>query len=374
MSSAFCDIAMVIGLTFGGACAQTEDVKPVPALPPNDASAWALPDPAPPAPPPAPPRFPPVVIRQEAAPAPAPEPEPEPKPEPVSEPVVEPDPPAPDPYRVALQAAWSRAQFNQSSVAMGAAWSNPSISVDVNPVKTVSAVPKMEKPVQGPLDLKDMEKPPEDYKGERRTSSLPVDNSRIIAQDRYIPIQLETGINTQVGAGEPGSVIIQTTRNVYGYHGRLNLIPKGSRLVCTFMAPEDMGSSQIGINCERILMAGHRAEIRDIGSNVTNQQGWLGVSGDVDNRFWQRYGNAFLLTGISTAVRYAAASTKTENDDGEVATAAAEKASEELSNKFGEITADMLEKNLDLKPIITIPQGTRLQIRPATDWYIQEVE
>lgn len=169
-------------------------------------------------------------------------------------------------------------------------------------------------------------------------------------------------------------MILQTTRDVYGYHGRLVLAPKGSRLVCTFMAPEDMGSSQIGINCQRILMAGHRAEILNIGSNVTNQQGWLGVTGEVDNRFWQRYGNAFLLTGISTAVRYAAATTKSEDADGEVATAAAEKASEELSNKFGEITADMLEKTIDLKPIIRIPQGTRLQIRPATDWYIKEME
>lgn len=367
--SAFCDIALIVGLTFGGACAEPVDTAPAPTLPPDDESAWALPAPPPPAPEPAAPRFPPVIIRQEAPPAPpAPPPAPEPEPEPVLE--MEPaPPPPPDPYRLALEAAWARPVY-AGNVPTFAAWTDTGPSNN----SLVGKMPAISAPAPDPLALKTLDTPPEDYDGARKTSTLPVDNTRKITQDRYIPVQLETGINTQVGAGEPGSVILQTTRDVFGYHGRMNLVPKGSRLVCTFMAPEDMGSSQIGINCERILMAGHRAEILNIGSNVTNQQGWLGVAGEVDNRFWQRYGNAFLLTGISTAVRYAAASTKTEDADGEVATAAAEKASEELSNKFGEITADMLEKSLDLKPIITIPQGTRLQIRPATDWYIQEVE
>ena len=375
--SAFCDIALVLGMTFSGMCSDAGQGAHQPTLPEDDRSVWELPaapPPPPPAPPPAAPNFPPIIIKREAPP-PTPAPEPEPMPEPAPEPAPQ-VMPKPDPYRLALQAAWSRAQQSTARSVALAAYSNPTVPMGPDePPMIGDDLPKIGRRISpDPLDLKHIGKEPEDYSGPRKVSSLPVDNSRKIAQDRYIAVQLETGINTQVGADEPGSVILQTTRDVYGYHGRLVLVPKGSRLVCTFKAPGDMGSSQIGINCERILMAGHRAEIVDIGSNVTNQQGWLGVSGEVDNRFWQRYGNAFLLTGISTAVRYAAASTKSENDDGEVATAAAEKASEELSNKFGEITADMLEKTIDLKPIIQIPQGTRLQIRPATDWYIKEME
>ena len=373
--SAICDIALVLNLTLNGLCVDAEQVKVPPTLPPDDASAWALPAPSPPAPPapePAAPRFPPVIIKREA-PAPAPEPTPEPEPELVVEPV--PEPPAPDPYRLALQAAWSRSQPSTQSLSL-ATYHDPRVPMDEGDGFTNTVpVPKMGRRIgPDPLDLKDVGQEPEDYDGPRRTSTLPVDNSRKIAQDRYISVQLETGINSQVGGEEPGSVILQTTRDVFGYHGRMVLMPKGSRMICSYLPPADMGSSQLAIECERVLIAGHRAEIINLGSNVTNQQGWVGVSGEVDNRFWQRYGNAFLLTGISTAVRYAAASTKSEDADGEVATAAAEKASEELSNKFGEITADMLERTLDLKPIITIRQGTRLQIRPATDWYIKEVE
>jgi type IV secretory pathway VirB10-like protein len=223
------------------------------------------------------------------------------------------------------------------------------------------------------LDAKKMEIEG-DYEGPRRTSSLPVDNSRILAADRYIPVQLETGINSQVGGEDTGTVVVQTTRDVFGYHSRLALLPKGSRLICNYMPPEDMGSSRLAMQCERVLIAGHRAEIRNIKSLVANAQGQLGASGEVDRRFLERYGNAFLLTGISTAVRYAAASTKSESNDGQVATAASEKAAEELSNKFGEITANILEETLSLKPIITIPQGTRFQIRPSMDWYIAKTE
>ena len=362
--STFCDIAMVFGLTLNGLCVDAEQVKAPPTLPANDESAWALPAPEPVAP-----RFPPVIIKREAPP-PAPQPEPEPELE------VEPaPPPPPDPYRLALEAAYYRAQPANHSVSL-ATYHDPAVSMDAGAnVGRVEPIPKMDRKLApDPLDLKGVGENAEDYEGPRRTSSLPVDNTRKITQDRYISVQLETGINSQVGGEEPGSVILQTTRDVFGYHGRMVLMPKGSRLICSYLPPADMGSSQLSISCDRVLIAGHRAEILNIGSNVTNQQGWLGVSGEVDNRFWQRYGNAFLLTGVSTAVRYAAASTKTEDADGEVATAAAEKASEELSNKFGEITADMLERTLDLKPIITIRQGTRLQIRPATDWYIQEVE
>jgi type IV secretory pathway VirB10-like protein len=223
------------------------------------------------------------------------------------------------------------------------------------------------------LDAKKMEIEG-DYEGPRRTSSLPVDNSRILTADRYIPVQLETGINSQVGGEDTGTVVVQTTRDVFGYHSRLALLPKGSRLICNYMPPEDMGSSRLAMQCERVLIAGHRAEIRNIKSLVANAQGQLGASGEVDRRFMERYGNAFLLTGISTAVRYAAASTKSESNDGQVATAASEKAAEELSNKFGEITANILEETLSLKPIITIPQGTRFQIRPSMDWYIAKTE
>ena len=95
------------------------------------------------------------------------------------------------------------------------------------------------------------------------------------------------------------------------------------------------------------------------------------MAGEVDNRFWEKYGTAFLLAGISASVRLATAASTTNNTDS--TTVVADKGAEELSQKIGEITASILEQTVNLAPIITIPQGTRVQIRPAKDWYIQEI-
>lgn len=366
--SAFCDIALVLGLTFNGICAEPKINEP-PTLPPDDPSVWALPAPPPPAPAAPAPAMPPIIIK-EAKPEPQPQPAPAPEPEPAPQPEPVPEAPAPDPYRTALQAAW------QHRVSLPSDWGDPAWqSGDMRASAHHSPLPGMTVPsAMDPLDLPANEDQKADYEGPRRTSTLPVDNSRILTADRYITVILETGINSQVGGDATGTVIVQSARDVYGYHGRNVLIPKGSRLICNYDPPKDMGSSRLAIACERILIAGHRAEIRQLASPLGDIQGRQGVAGEVDRRFWERYGTAFMLTGISTAVRYAAATTKSEKSEGEVATAAAEKAAEELSTRFGEISASVLEETLSLQPIITIPQGTRLQIRPATDWYIAKVE
>ncbi|MCF8482166.1 MAG: TrbI/VirB10 family protein [Rhodospirillum sp.] len=347
---AFCDIALAIGLTFGGLCAPPPETKPR-ALPEDDPAAWAIPDPPPPPPPPNAPTFPPIIIKAPAPPPPpplvvaAPSP-PEPEPEP------EPDPP--NPYRV-----WAGAQWAGRGRTLA-----PSGTLDTGDTAVQLASLNPGAPV-GAM------KPKPDYEGERRLSSPPVDNARIVTADRFITGILETGINSQLDGGSKGTVVIQTSRDVFGYHDRNALIPKGSRLICDYTSPKKMGSSRLNVECKRILMAGHRSEILELGSPVTNVQSQLGLTGEVDNRFGERYGTALMLAGISTIVRLtsAAAGSVASDGVGEVA----DKGAEELGTRFGEITAAVLEKTVDLAPIITVPQGTRVQIRPANDWYIREV-
>jgi type IV secretion system protein VirB10 len=299
--------------------------------------------------------MPPIIIRQVVeTPAPAPEPVPVVMPEP------EPMPPPPNPFKSALEAAWQRPAAPPAALHQAQAITPP-------PMPSTA----MDAPAMAALDLKSPVVA--EYKSPRRTSGLPVDNTRILTQDRVITAILETGINSQVGGDATGTVIVQTARDVYGYHGRKVLVPKGSRLVCDYEAPDDIGSTRLPITCQRILMAGHRAEIRDLDSLISDQQGRAGTTGEVDNRFQERYGTAFMLTGIATGVRLATTITQS-SDDASISAETVESTSAELSNRLGEITANVLEETLDLKPIITVPQGTRINIRPATDWYIAELE
>lgn len=351
--SGFCDLALAFGLTLSGNCAApTAMTEPMPM---NDPGAWAIPaKPEPPPPPPAPPpamapAFPPVVVYQPAPPP--------------------PPPPPVDPYEQAVAAAYR--------VRAGAKW---------EPVS-------LETPAPFGLDqgVADLQAPPKasTYKEKSATSTGPVDNSRVVTTDRYIAGIVETGINTQLdgSTGGGGPVVIQTSRDVYGYHSRNVLIPKGSRLVCEFKSLAKVGSSRAPLKCSRVLLGGSRAEILSK-ADITDMQGELGVSGDVDDRFMERYGTAFILAGISTAVQMAVNATSGNSSSavattstgslssttGNGTTSALSSGSQALSQQLGQITAATLQQTLNLAPILKVPQGTRIQIRPEADWYIAKME
>lgn len=271
----------------------------------------------------------------------------------------------PDPVAEGIKAIWSR-QTGAAAMLASAPASLPAGGL----LSAVSA------PALGPVgkaggDLGPLTPhKPAEYQSERSVSSQPVDNTRILTADRYVVGILETSINSQIGGDQTGTVIVQTARDVYGYHGRKLLLPKGSRLICDYKAPEDIGSSRLALSCKRALIAGHRAEIRNLDSLLIDQQGRAGTSGEVDNRFWERYGTAFVLTGISTAVRYATTVTQTTDKQATAAQQSRDSGAQELSTRLGEISANVLERTMDLKPIITVPQGTRIHIRPDKDWYV----
>ena len=245
----------------------------------------------------------------------------------------------------------------QVSLEPGAATASPGFVAPVDPLSL-------------PAELADLASRDEAsrFRAPGLQSGLPVDNERILAADRYITGVLESSINTQVSGDGQGSVVIQTSRDVFGYHGRLILVPKGSRLICAYEGPSKIGETRIAISCGRILSAGVRAEIYQIEAAVRDAQGRAGITGDVDNRFWRRYGTAFLLAGIGATVRGLTAGATNETDStGEIIL---DEAGKELAKRFGEITASVLQETVALQPVISIPQGTRVQIRPANDWYI----
>ena len=356
--SVFCETLMALNMTFGVFCQPSTEGKVI-ALPEDDRAVWAISSPPPP--PKKAPTFPPIIIQP--APLSAPPPVQPPAPAPiVVAPVVEKKPPQPNPYRIALSAA----------LRVSNDFSDMSVSVSPFTAEDLSSEPvPITAPASGPLDLP----PPntqDSYESDGVTSGLPVDNSRILTADRYISGILETGFNSQLDSAAGGEVIIQTSRDVFGYHGRDILIPKGSRLICSYNSPGKQGVSRIGFSCKRILLAGHRAEIRQLVATVGDVQGRGGVTGEVDNRFWEKYGTAIIMATISSAVRLATAASASKNETSSLGTTL-DKGSEELSQKFGEISAQITEQTVNLAQIITVSQGTRVQIRPAKDWYIQKI-
>lgn len=366
-----CEALLALSLPLFG-CEEKEPVRT--ALPNSDAGALSFtvpPKPEPPAPPPtpAPPPMPTVVVKEvirevvKEVPVPA-KPAPKPKPKPIAVPA----PPKPDPFEQALRIARrvSSSLKDQRVVQNGKEIKSAAVTGGATATPQAAAglsVPNVPKGTKAQKTAT--------YKAKQRKAGGPLDNSRIFAADRVLVGILETGINTQISSDGGGQVIIQTARDAFGYNGRNILIPKGSRLICDYDSPEDQGASRFALNCNRLLTAGQRVEVFNLKASPTDVQGNLGLSGDVDKRFLERYQTALLLGGISATVQglasYAQNSAKTKKEN--TSATAAQEAAANLSERFGEITASALEQTVDLKPIIRLSQGTRVLIRPAFDWY-----
>src|SRR5260221_12001768 len=101
---------------------------------------------------------------------------------------------------------------------------------------------------------------------------------------------------------------------------------------------------------------------------LTNAQGAdqmarTGLIGDVDIRMWERYGSAFLVASISSLASLGSqvSTNETVSNGGNA-----------LSQNLRQVTAKVLEKNVDLAPIVTVPAGSRIEIIPQTDLWIIE--
>ncbi|MGH0004347.1 TrbI/VirB10 family protein [Pseudovibrio ascidiaceicola] len=370
-----CGFFVAVGLSFGGACEREPTLSR--ALPPHDESAFDYKRPPAPKPviPPAPPppriiMAPPIVVEKEVS-KDAP-PRTIIKKEYITvEKIVEPPKPIdPSPFELELQAARA-ARFgtqgyitSQGVLANGLEGNVPGLDEGLTHTAALNVPPAG--------GLSGSFSPPEGidpqnstYKASGRISTSAVDNSRIVTADRYITGIMETGINSQLA--DEGTVVIQVSRDVYGYHGANLLVPKGSRMICRYESAKKVGQSRIGFQCERVLMAESRAEIYQLKAKVGDAQGYGGMSGHVDNRWWEKYGTAVTTVAIGAGVESAVTMASAYGLEGSDTIASALTG---ISENVGELSAKFMEDTVNLRPVIRISQGTRVQIRPEYDWYL----
>ena len=178
------------------------------------------------------------------------------------------------------------------------------------------------------------------------------DISKLIVQGTIIPAILETAINTEL----PGNIRAQVTSPVYSYDGQTILMPAGTRLIGTY-------NSKISIAQNRVLIAWNRA-ITPEGKSVklaatgTDRLGRAGQDGNVDTRFFERFGSAALISSISAIPSFLANNDATGSNTIKASTDVATDVSKDLKDA----TEDVLEEYLRLPPIIRVPQGTIMNI------------
>lgn len=187
----------------------------------------------------------------------------------------------------------------------------------------------------------------------------------LVAQGKLIEAVLETAIHTDF----PGMLRATVARDVYSESGKNILIPKGSRLVGSYESNVVRGQSRVYIIWGRLI----RPDGVDIAldSPGTDQLGRSGVEGRVDSKFFEVFGQAFLLSALTTTIAIAADQatdnspvTSTENTDGSNRTSGAvsDFAIAEAVRDISDAGKGYLSELMNTRPSISIDQGTRLNV------------
>jgi type IV secretion system protein VirB10 len=168
----------------------------------------------------------------------------------------------------------------------------------------------------------------------------------MIAQGTLIPAVLETALNSDL----PGFARAIVSRDVHSFDGSRTLVPRGSRLIGQYKSGLATGQSRAYIIWTRLLRPDGVSV--QLGSPVMDERGEVGLPGDVNRHFWQRFGSSILLSVVAGATSAFSDGSSTVV----VGTSGAQSAA-----------STALETDAKIPPTIRVPLGTPIQVFAARD-------
>lgn len=192
---------------------------------------------------------------------------------------------------------------------------------------------------------------------EKKETSFPTDLSRTLTVDRNIPCILIEEINSELA----GKIRCQVEINVYGLHGSNVLIPAGSKAVGVYEPLEEVGQRRLQVFWQRIITP-DGINIMTNNAVMGDAMGRSGITGEVDNRNWDKYGMALLVSTVSAMAQLTVPVEDVEQ----------KAAVDAFTPAITGVTAKILEQNLDIRPTVSIPAGSRVLIVPVEDVWFKE--
>lgn len=177
-----------------------------------------------------------------------------------------------------------------------------------------------------------------------------------------IPGIMLSGINSDL----PGQIMAQVSQDVYDTAtGKYLLIPQGSRMVGSY-------SSNVGFGQEGVLVAWQRlvfpdGKALDIGAMPgADMAGYSGFRDKVNQHLLRIYGSALFMAGI-TAGASLATDQGNNNATGYQQPSVSSEMSQALGQQLGQVSAQIISKNLNVAPTIEIRPGYRFNIVAVKD-------
>lgn len=205
-----------------------------------------------------------------------------------------------------------------------------------------------------------------------------------IIQGTIIKGALETAVNTDL----PGMVRAVTTEDVWSYDGRRVLIPAGSRLVGEYNSGLQNGQKRFFVVWSRIIRPDGVSV--QVGSYGTDDLGRSGLSGNLDNHNFERFGAAFLMSVIAAGAQVATVATTSNSGPSDITTSRinpetgeveqitvrnrsgqnadmAAKGVAALAQGLGGTAQELFKGNMAIPPTITVNQGTNIAVSVRRD-------
>jgi type IV secretion system protein VirB10 len=176
----------------------------------------------------------------------------------------------------------------------------------------------------------------------------------LIPKGRKGDCTLETAIDSQL----PGIVTCTLAYDIFGADGKVPLLKRGTAITGETRTNVQQGQSRVFV-----LWTDARTEggvIAQLDSPATDALGRSGITGEVDNHFWDRFGAAILISVINGVIQ---AGTNYASGAGNSGGTTFNYNTQQPT----QIMTEVLKNTVNIPPTIRIPQGERVQILFARD-------
>ncbi|HAT9471244.1 TPA: conjugal transfer protein TrbI [Legionella pneumophila] len=165
----------------------------------------------------------------------------------------------------------------------------------------------------------------------------------------------------------PGQIIGQVSQNVYDTAtGKYLLFPQGTRLIGMYSNEVSYGQSSVLIAWQRLIFPDGKA--LDIGSMPGGDSaGYAGFHDQVNNHYVRLFGSALLMSGVVAGITYSQNPTQTGAFGQPAQPTAGSVMSAALGQELGQVTSQMIAKNLNIAPSLKIRPGYEFNVIVVKD-------
>ncbi|MCK9709893.1 TrbI/VirB10 family protein [Pseudomonas syringae] len=178
-----------------------------------------------------------------------------------------------------------------------------------------------------------------------------------------IPGIMLSGVNSDL----PGQIMAQVSQDVFDTAtGKYVLIPQGTRLVGSYSSDVAFGQEAVMIAWQRLVFPDGKA--LDIGAMPgADMAGYSGFRDQVDNHLWRIYGSALFMAGITAGASMATDQGQGNSGTGFQQPSVSSELSSALGQQLGQVSAQIVSKNLNVAPTLNIRPGYRFNIVVVKD-------